>query len=148
MYENGLMNGTSTDQMLFSPNIPLSRAMIATILYRQEGEPGVSDLTNPFSDVPEEAWYTNAVIWMAENDIVKGYPGGRFAPSDNIERQDLAVMLIRYADFKEIDLPANNQYQSFKDEASIAEYAIDAVRRCFEAGIINGKNDGSIFDPQ
>jgi hypothetical protein len=147
MYENGLMNGTSKDMMIFSPNIPLSRAMIATIIYRQEGEPDTSGSENPFSDIPEEIWYTNAVLWMAENDIVKGYPDGRFGPNDNISRQDLAVILARYADYKEIELPVKNTYKGFDDEDSIDEYALDAVQCCFEAGIINGKNDGSIFDP-
>ena len=146
VYEKGLMNGTGTNPMKFSPNITLSRAMIVTILYRQEGEPDVSDLTNPFSDVPPGTWYTDAVVWAAENGIVNGYPNGSFAPNDNIKRQDLALILMRYADIKEIELPVTRTYQSFNDETMMADYAKDSVTRCFEAGIINGKT-GNIFDP-
>jgi len=147
MYEYSLMNGTSTEQKIFSPNASLSRAMIVTILYRQEGEPDVDGFENPFSDVPEGTWYTNAVKYMAENGIVEGYPDGCFEPNGNITRQELAVILVRYAEFKGMELPSKNEYQGFNDEASIAEYAIDAVQNCYEAGIITGKSDGSIFDP-
>ena len=147
MYEQGLMRGTSEDPMLFSPGIPLSRAMIVTVLHRYEGDPGAADFSSPFSDIPEGQWYTNAVVWMAENGVVTGYPDGRFAPVNSITRQELAAILIRYADHKGLGLPVNREYQSFNDDAAIADYAIDAVRRCYTAGVINGR-EGNIFDPR
>jgi len=146
VYHNGLMTGTSATPMLFSPLQDLNRAMIVTILYRYENEPGVDGLDNPFDDVIMDTWYTDAVIWAAANGIVLGYEG-MFDPLGNITRQDLAAILVRYADFKEAELPSVRAYQGFDDDEAIAEYAKDAVVACFEAGVINGK-DGNIFDPR
>ena len=146
VYEKNLMNGISKDPMLFSPDTPLSRAMIVTILYRQEHEPDVSNLENPFSDVQAGTWYTDAVKWAAGNGIVTGHPDGRFAAGENITRQDLAVIFIRYADTEKINLQITRPYKSFSDNATISLYARDAVARCFETDIINGK-DSNKFDP-
>jgi len=145
-YNNRLMGGTSTTPMLFSPNTPLSRAMIVTILYRYQGEPNVAGLSNPFSDVPAGQWYTNAIVWAAANGIVSGVSAGRFGTNNNITRQDLAVILINYANFRGLSLPKGQVYQGFNDDSRIAVYARPAVIRCFEAGIIGGK-PGNLFDP-
>ena len=143
VYNNSLMLGTDTD--MFSPGMSLNRAMIVTILYRNEGEPGIADLENPFLDVPAMAWYTEAVIWAAENGIVKGF-GGNFNPLDNITRQDLALILMRYAEYKESEMPLLREYQQFNDDAQIADYAMAAVIKCYCAVIINGRA-GNYFDP-
>jgi len=140
----GLMGGTSTNPPLFSPNMNLNRAMIVTILHRQEGEPTPTGV-NPFSDVPSGQWFTDAVIWAAENDIVAGY-AGRFNPLANITRQDLAVILMRYADFRGLSLPNVNSYTGFNDSNRISGYAVEAVHRSVEAGIITGRA-GNIFAP-
>lgn len=145
VYENGLMTGTSADK--FSPESALTRGMIVTILYRHAGEPDVSGLTNPFGDVAEGQWYTNAVKWAADNGIVDGYGNGRFGPDDNITRQDLAVILVRCADFAGIGLSVARAYPGFSDDADMAGYAKGAVERLFKAGVINGKT-GNLFDPQ
>ena len=140
----GLMGATSVSPPLFSPNMSLNRAMIVTILHRREGTPAASGV-NPFTDVPSGQWFTEAVLWAAENDIVTGY-AGRFNPLANITRQDLAVILMRYADFMGISLPSVNSYQGFNDSHRISGYARDAVMRCFEAGIIAGRS-GNMFAP-
>ena len=159
-YANGLMNGTSASPMLFSPNSPLTRGMIVTVLYRLTGEPN-SELTGDnntphsslvapnFTDVPDGTWYTDAVLWAASVGIVDGYGNGRFGPNDNITRQDLAVILARYADYMGIQLPPNSSLHTpnFIDDADIADYAKDAVERLYKAGIINGYPDGS-FKPR
>jgi len=133
--------------MLFSPGLALSRAMVVTILYRLEGEPDVSDLDNPFDDVAAGLWYTDAVKWAADAGIVQGYGGGRFGPTDNITRQDLAVILMRYADHNDLEPTAIRDYEGFNDDDAIAAYAKDAVTLCFEIGVINGR-DGNVFDPR
>jgi len=145
VYNNGLMGGTSVNPPLFSPNMSLNRAMIVTILHRREGTPASSGV-NPFSDVPSGQWFTQAIIWAAENNIVAGY-GGRFNPNDNITRQDLAVILMRYADFKGTSLPNVSTYQGFNDSNRISDYAVSAVRRSVEAGIITGR-PGNLFAPR
>ena len=132
------MGGTSTSPMLFSPNANLSRAMIVTILHRREGTPAPSGAANPFSDVRAGQWFTDAVLWAAQNGIVSG-SGGRFNPNDNVTRQDLAVILMNYADFRNLTLPVSNPNVVFSDQNQIADYARGAVRRCAEAGIIGGR---------
>jgi hypothetical protein len=143
-YANGLMAGTSTNPMRFSPNVPLTRGMIVTILYRHAGSPDVSDLPNPFDDVQGDIWYTNAVKWAAANGIVAGYGGGKYGPNDNITRQDLAAILHRYADFAGIPLPIARDYRSFLDDADIADYAKEAIEAFFRAAVINGYPDGGV----
>jgi len=85
----------------FAPYTTTSRAMIVTILYRLEGEPMVGS-ANPFSDVEADEWYTDAVLWAAENEIVLGYDGA-FMPEDEITLEQALLILQRYAEYKGID---------------------------------------------
>lgn len=101
--ENVLMSGTGGGK--FSPNIPMSRAMLATVLHRMDAAPAPTSAAS-FSDVPHGAYYEQAVAWAAENRIVSGIGGGRFGSENHITRQDLAVMLYRYGSFKGYDLSA------------------------------------------
>ena len=146
-YSRGLMIGTSTDPILFSPNTSTSRGMIVTVLYRMAGSPSVSGLANPFGDAAEGAWYTDAVVWAAANGIVNGTGGGRYGPNDNITRQDLAVILARYADYTAVTLPVRREYPGFTDEADMSDYAAEAVERLYRAGVISGR-PGNVFDPK
>ena len=150
VFENGLMNGTS--DTLFSPRAHLTRGMVVTILYRAEDEPDVGDYDNPFTDVPEAQWFTDGVIWAAENEIVEGLGGGRFAPGVNITRQDLAVILMRYMNYKEINLPVTMDWRIYADESAIAGYAMDAIQTLNKLGIINGVGENAdgqtIIDPR
>ena len=148
VYQNGLMNGTSTSPMLFDPNGTLTRGMIVTILYRQAGSPSVSGLENPFSDVPGGQWYTDGVIWAADKGVVEGFGDGLYGPERNVTREQLAAILFRYAQFLG-KVPGNSLEGalSFADAASIADYAKDAALFCSNNGIITGK-PGNLFDPQ
>ncbi|MCL1808917.1 MAG: bacterial Ig-like domain-containing protein [Clostridiales bacterium] len=143
VYTKGLMNGTSMTQ--FSPNATLTRGMVVTVLYRASEGPDVSDLENPFNDVAEGTWYTAAVKWASESGIVEGYGSGKFGPNDNVTREQLAAILKRYADFLEIDLPELRGYESFSDEGSISDYAMEAVEALYKASVINGKLN-NLFD--
>jgi uncharacterized repeat protein (TIGR02543 family) len=134
--ENNLMVGTSAD--MFSPNANLTRGMIVTILYRLEGELGVSGLANPFTDVAAGQYYTDAIKWAVENKIVEGYGNGKFGPSDSITREQLAAILYRYMNYKKINLPVTEQYIIFADEADISDYAMNAVQTFNKLGIIQG----------
>jgi hypothetical protein len=143
--QNGLMVGTAADK--FSPQTPTSRAMIVTILYRLAGSPEVSG-DNPFGDADGGQYYANAVKWAAANDVVKGIGGGKFAPDGNITRQDLAVILARYANLAKMTLVTKKEeYPGFADETELADYAKDAAETLFKAGVISGYPDGS-FKPQ
>jgi len=146
VYTNGLMFGTSTDPALFSPNMNLTRGMLVTILYRAAGSPGAGNGAGgtTFTDVPGGMYYTDAVAWATANGIIFGYGDGRFGPNDNITRQDLAVILYRYAQYAGIKLPMTKDYAGFTDEADIANYAKAAIEAFFKAGIISGYPDGSV----
>ena len=89
-----LMSGVGENT--FSPNANLSRAMLAQILYNLAGRPAATGASD-FNDVAEGMWYTNAIAWAAENGVVSGLGNGKFGPNDNITREQLAVMLYRYA---------------------------------------------------
>lgn len=138
-WENGLMAGTS--ETAFSPNAPASRAMLATILYRMADGPATS-ATTAFQDVAENAWYSYAVIWAVNSDLIAGYGDGHFGVQDTVTREQLAAILWRYA-----GRPTAEQGQTFVDEQQIASYASEAVDWARQNGIMNGK-PGNTFDPQ
>ena len=155
-YINGLMTGTSTEPMLFAPQMTVTRGMIVTVLYRlaeknriedEDGEDEGAGSNSQFADVPEGAWYYDAVTWAAANGIANGIGGGMFAPAASITRQDLATMLDNYASRMGIALPETAEYQGFLDEADIADYAKEAIGRLFAAGVISGR-PGNVFGPQ
>ena len=136
---NNLMGGYGNGT--FGPNNTLTRAQFAQILFHKEGRPVVNYLLQ-FSDVPGEAWYTEAVRWAASQGIVGGYADGRFGPNDNITREQLAVMLWRYAGSP----AATEEELRFTDADKVGAYARDAMRWAVENGVINGKG-GGILDP-
>jgi hypothetical protein len=107
----------------------------------------VLDVPSPgFADVPEGQWYSDAVAWAYGAGIVSGIGDNRFAPDAEITRQDLAVMLARYADAMEAALPATRAAAAFADSGDVAGYAKDAAALLYSAGIVNGK-PGNLFDP-
>ena len=134
--ENGLMEGYSSGQ--FGPNDNLTRAQLAQILHSKEGKPGVNYLLQ-FGDVAGGAWYTEAVRWAAAQGIVGGYEDGRFGPNDNITREQLAMMLWRYA-----GSPAAAEELRFSDAEQISRYALDAMRWAVENGIMSGYDNSQL----
>lgn len=137
--ENGLINGVGGNS--FAPNASLSRAMFAQVLYNKAGRPSTIS-NNLFSDIPDGAWFTDAVAWGAANSIVNGY-NGQFRPDDPITREQLVLMLWR----DEGQPTASNTLLNFADAAKVSDYALDAMRWAVEKGIIKGKGNG-VLDPQ
>lgn len=137
--ENGLMSGTST--ATFSPNSTMTRAMLATVLYRIEGEPTVSG-TDGFTDTVNGAWYANAVLWASQQGVMGGYGNGLFGTNDPVSREQIATILWRYH-----GSPESERGTDFADESSIASYAMEAVDWVRANGIMNGM-DGNIFSPK
>lgn len=142
VYEKGLMQGISATA--FAPDQTTSRAMITTILWRLAGSPAMGGgKSTTFSDVPEDEWYTEAVEWAAVQGVVKGHDDGNFRPTDPITREQLAVMLYRYA-----GNPATaGTLDGFVDMNKASDYAFDALRWATEQGILTGKG-GGILDPK
>ena len=147
VYDKGLMNGTSADPMLFSPNATLTRGMVVTVLYRMENTPDVSGMTNPFDDVAAGQWYADAVVWAADKEIVSGYGDGKFGPEDNITREQMAAILLNYELFTHIVPPDIRVDTDFADWDDISEYARNAVTQLTMQGIVTGKPN-NLFDPK
>lgn len=143
-YTNGLMNGMENG--LFAPEGATTRAQIVTILHRLEGEP-LSTVPSAFTDAPSSQWYINAVDWAAENGIVDGYGDGRFGPDDRITREQMAVILYRYARWRGCDVSAIGDLASFTDLDRLSPWALEAMEWANGSGLITGKAAG-ILDPQ
>ena len=141
VYGRGLMNGTS--DTIFSPDGTMNRAMLVTILYRLEGEPAVT-AANAFRDVPADTWYTDAVIWADAHGIVEGVGSQQFAPVDNITREQMAVMLYRYAQYKGYDLKAGADLSQYTDAADISNWALEAIAWANAEGLITGRTAATI----
>ncbi|MDR2132509.1 MAG: S-layer homology domain-containing protein, partial [Clostridiales Family XIII bacterium] len=142
--ENGLFNGTS--ETTFGPNAPMDRGMFVTVLGRLAKIDATAYTATPFTDVKAGAYYAPYAAWASENKIVEGVGGGLFAPANQITRQEMAAMLIRYADFAKIALTGAEQ-ASFADDAEIAAWAKGGVYALASAGILNGVGDGN-FAPK
>lgn len=130
--ENKLMNGTSTTA--FSPNGNMSRAMLATVLYRMSGE--TAEAGSSFGDVSSSAYYAAAVNWASSKGIVNGTDRGMFSPDLSITREQLAAMLYRYA----AEPSVSADLSAYTDAVSISPYAEKAVEWCVAKGILSGKS--------
>lgn len=137
--DRGLMSGTTGTS--FSPNATTSRAMLATILYRQAGSPAAPQDAR-FSDVEAGSWYGNAAAWAAANGIISGHSSSRFGPNDPLTREQIATILWRAA-----GSPTSGRGADFSDEVSISPFALQAVNWARGNGIISGK-EGNRFDPK
>ena len=135
--ENGLMGGYGNGR--FGPNDNLSRAQFAQILFNKEGRPVVNYLLR-YNDVADGAWYTEAVRWATSQGVVSGYGNGMFGPNDNITREQLAVMLWRYA-----GSPAATEKElHFTDADKASGYALEALRWAVENGVMGGYGNGQL----
>ena len=137
--EHQLMAGTGNDR--FAPESNLTRAQLATVLYRIEGNPAVTG-TDAFTDTLDGAWYSDAVLWASQQELVSGYGGGRFGPDDPVSREQMTTILWRYA-----GSPNADGANSFTDQDTIAAYARAAVDWSSSNSIIRPMSDGT-FSPK
>lgn len=142
--ENSLMSGMSED--IFAPNTPLTREMLAVVLYNMEEQPESAGV-NPFTDVKGDMWYTDAILWANENGIVAGYDNGAYGVSDLITREQFATILYRYAQFKgyDVSVGADTNILSYADALTISEYAYPAMQWACGEGIMGGMDDGTLM---
>lgn len=143
VYTRGLMVGVSDTS--FAPDQALSRAMLASVLYRLAGEPAVT-AENPFTDVPADRWYTDAVIWAAENGIVVGCGDGTFRPNAPATRAQTAVMLYAYANFAGRNTSQRADLSAFADAADVPSWALAEMQWANAAQLILGR-DGKLLAP-
>ncbi len=133
-----LFSGTS--ETTFSPTQPMSRGMLATVLYRLEGSPD-QDAPASYGDVSSDAWYADGVAWATENGIANGYGDGQFGPNNNVTREQFAVMLWNYAGRPS----ASGQTLDFTDADQASGYALEALCWAVENGILNGYGNGKLI---
>ena len=127
------MNGVSDTK--FDVNGSVTRAQLVTILYRTAGEPSVEGLENPFTDVEAGKWFTDAVVWAANEGIVKGVTETTFEPNTAISRQQIVTILFRFEGAEKV---AENKLAAFTDADKVAPYAADAMNWAVAEGIMNG----------
>ena len=139
-YDNGLFSGVSHDS--FGPGDSMDRSMLATVLYSLDGKPAAGK--SGFADVADGAWYADAVAWAAEHGIVSGVGGGAFTPGGTITREQLAVMLYRYAQYKGYDVSKTADLSGYADQGSISDWAAQAVQWACGSGLMTGRSANSL----
>ena len=131
-WENGYCDGVSAAE--FAPDQGLSRAMLVTILWRMAEQP--HEISSGFRDVPDGKWYSEAIAWAASLDLVSGAAPGLFVPDAPITREQLAVILWRYAGSPK----ASAALSAYSDGGQVSAYAREAMAWAVEAGILTGAN--------
>ncbi len=130
----------------FKPNEATTRAMMVQILHRLSGDDNMVKSTN-YSDVPAGKWFTQAVNWATNKNIVAGIGGGKFAPNQKLTREQLVMMLYRYARLMQYDTLFTKNLSAFKDANSVAPYAENAMKWAVSKGLVNGKG-GQMLAPK
>jgi len=144
VYENKLFNGTDKG---FKPDHFMTRAMLVTVLHRLDSSKEEKKYSD-FSDVPKDAWYTKSVDWAVDNDIINGVTENTFAPENEITREQLAVILYRYAVYNGYDMSLKSaEISGFSDKEKISPYAVDAIGYITAIGVLNGREE-NILAPQ
>ena len=136
-----LFQGTGTD---FEPNRDTNRAMVVTLLYRLEYEPDIASAG--FADVLGDQWYTDAVNWGQDSGVVQGYSSSAFGPEDPVTREQMALMLYRYAQLNGMDTSARADLSGYVDSDHLSDWAKDAMQWAVATGLFTGHGDG-VLDP-
>ena len=140
--EKGYFAGTSENS--FSPDVPMTRAMIVSVLGRVANAQG--NVTTKFADVDQNQYYAPFIGWALENGITNGVSETEFNPNANVTREQLAVMFSNFIKSQGYTLNTEKEV-SFTDNVNISPWAVESVEFMVKAGVLNGRTDGS-FDPK
>ncbi len=143
LYEKGTVNGVGTH--VFQPDGKMTRAMIVTILGRISNEQNLVYAESGFEDVDINSWYGPYVAWARDRGIVDGYGDGSFKPDLNVTREQLALIINRFAIYLRCIFDEEEK-ESFADRDKIDAWALEAVEYMQRTGLLSGKN-GNVFDP-
>ena len=138
----GVMAGTGADS--FSPNTATTRAMLVTILWRMEGAREPESTETAFTDLKEDAWYRKAVLWAFQEGLTAGTSETTFSPDDPLTREQLAVFLRRYAEYREADVSASADLSGYTDADSVSDYALRAVKWAVAVSLITGTSQTTL----
>ena len=135
-YENGLMTGVSETE--FAPDVAVTRAMLVAMVYQLEGSPEVEGAASElFTDVADDAWYADALVWCSANGLLEGFEGETFDADTVITREDVAVMLYAYELYNGAEEVTDAEL-TWADASDVSEDAVAAVAYCTESGLMNG----------
>ena len=145
VYENDRMAGTSSTT--FQPEVNLTRAMAAQVLYNLEGQLAVTGDTT-FTDAADAGdWAVKAITWAEQTGVVAGIGDGLFDPTANVTREEFAQMMYNYASYKEYDLTLEGDLSQFEDASAISGWAETAMSWANGGGLINGHEATGLIDP-
>ena len=145
LVNRGIIEGR--DSRHFAPNEKITRAEFISLLYRMSGQKVEKTMVTGFEDVKVDFWFNNAVAWAVEAGITNGVDAKHFAPNQAITREQIAVLLTKYAQYMNLTLEAQRDKVAFKDSDKVSTYAKEAVSTMQQAGIISGREDGK-FAPK
>ena len=147
VYEEKYMDGVGGGK--FDPAGTMTRGMVVTVLWRKEGSPA-TEYRDDFTDVKSGKYYSSAVIWAKDNNIVNGVSEGVFDPGGKITREQLATMLDRYAKFEGKEFRPKGNLGAFPDASKTHSYAKDAMIWATDNGLITGVKSGDrdLLDPR
>lgn len=140
--ENGLFSGTSENT--FSPNDEMTRGMLTTVLWRLDGNPNTYTRGYSFVDVTSDKYYYTPIMWAVENSIASGYGNDFFGANDPVTREQLVVILYRYAMMQETTFAIEEEMTDFVDIQDIAPYAMDAFAWAVGNGIVSGVGENTL----
>ena len=141
VYANSLMQGT--DEATFAPDENMSRAMLVTVLYRMANPEGAESAHN-FKDVAEGQWYSDAVAWAATNGIVSGISENKFAPNEDITREQMALIIYRFAKMQGFDVSDAADLSNFADTHEVSDWALDAIRWANKTELVKGTSETTL----
>lgn len=136
--KNGVMNGVGGG--LFEPNGETTRAMLVMVLYRMAGAPDMAGRESSFTDVSADSWYGAAVIWASENGIVNGVGGGLFDPDASLTREQMAMMLYRFAGYLGSNTEKRADLSAYGDADAVSAFAQDAMAWAVAEDLVNGRS--------
>ncbi|MEQ3353603.1 5'-nucleotidase C-terminal domain-containing protein [Aedoeadaptatus acetigenes] len=142
--EKGLFKGVSDTR--FAPNSPITRGMLVSVLARIEGQDVKQTAANPFTDVKAGEWYENAVIWAANNKIVKGYEDNTFKPNQVVTREEMATILGRYIEGKKVPYTLDLK-EPFADQKMISKWALEPIDIVRHTNLMQGR-ENNLFAPK